>query len=187
MPDFAAIAPTSRRVTRTAVVGFVDITGNTRNSRLINIGSGITDAEINDWRAALGAASNAGVYFDEKIVTQRQEPKDSRAFTDPNSSVTTLGVIVFDHPNPQVEEQRLEIPAIHISLINAEGTLKLDDPIIQNIINETLPLLNDSNPFTGDWFVSHTLTSDRKGGKVKIKQGQIPAIQDPWGTPDPQP
>lgn len=184
MPDFQSITvPASRTTTRTVRIGFVDLVGATKNAILKNIGSGVTDAQINTLRSAMGAASNAGVYFDEKTVTQRQEPRDSRAFSDPHSSVSDLGVLVFSHPNPQVEDIYLDIPAVDVGYITDAGGLNTDHADLQAIINAALPILNDSNPFTGDFFFSHGYYSDRKGPGKKYP-GNIPVLVEPRGTPE---
>lgn len=183
MPDFQTVAPASRATTRTVRIGFVDLMGATKNALLTNIGSGVTDAQINALRSSLGAASNAGVYFDEKTVTQQQAPRDSRAFSDPHSSVSDLGVLVFKHPNPQVEDVYLDIPAIDVGKITDAGGLNDQDAEIQAIINDALPILNDSNVFTGDYFFSHGYYSDRKGSGKKFP-GRIPTLVEPRGTPE---
>lgn len=186
MPDFQAIAPASRKTTRTVRVGIVDLLGNTRNVTLTNLGDGVTDGQVNTLRSAIGDATNGGVYFDEKSVIQKQDPRDSRAFAEPFSKVSDLGVLVFDHPNPQVDEVYLEIPCIDMGKVTAAGDLNINDGEIQAIINAALPILNDSNPFTGDFYFSHAYYSDRKGNS-KVNTGQIPNTVDPRGTPDPQP
>ena len=186
MPDFQAIAPASRNTTRTVTVGLVDISGNTANVTLKELGGSVSDAQVNAFRSAVGNASNAGVYFDSKNLVQKQDERDSRAFTDPKTDVSDLGVFVFDHPSPQVKEVRIEVPAIHIGFINSDGSLNRSEPEVQAVIDTALPMLNDSNPFTGDYYFSHAFYSNRKGSK-KINEGNIPNIKDPRGTPDPQP
>lgn len=186
MPDFQAIAPSSRRTTRTVRVGVVDLTGAKKNVILKDLGSGVTDAQVNAWRAAIGAASNGGVFFDEKTVTQQQEPRDSRAFSEAHSTVTDLGVLVFRNPNPSAQDVYVEVPAIHAGFIGDDGGISADIQEIDDIITTTLPMLNDNNPFTSAWFFSHAYYSDRKGNG-KGKNSDIPTTVDPRGTPDPQP
>lgn len=185
MPDFQFIAPATRKTTRKVTIGIVDLTGNTRNVILKNLGAGVTDAQVNALRTAIGNASNGGVYFDSKEVIQAQAPRDSRAFSDPHSSVSMLGVLVFDHPNPQVESVDVIIPAIDLGKITSSGDLNMDDGEMTAIVNAALPILNDSNPFTGDYYFSHGYFSDRKGSK-KVYTANIPNVVDPRGTPDPQ-
>lgn len=184
MPDFQTITvPASRETVRRVTIGLVDLMGAKGNSILKNIGSGVTDGQINTLRTAIGEASNAGVYFDSKEVIQRQAPKDSRAFSDPHSAVSDLGVLVFKHPNSQVEDVYLDVPAIDVSFIENSGNLKEDATEIQAIITAALPILNDSNPFTGDFYFSHGYYSDRKGSGKKYP-GDIPTLVEPRGTPE---
>lgn len=184
MPDFQSITvPASRETVRRVTIGLVDLMGAKANSILKDIGSGVTDAQINTLRTAIGSASNAGVYFDSKEVIQRQAPKDSRAFSDPHSAVSDLGVLVFKHPNSQVQDVYLDVPAIDVSFINDAGGLVVSATEIDNIIQAALPILNDSNPFTGDFYFSHGYYSDRKGTGKKYP-GDIPTLVEPRGTPE---
>lgn len=184
MPDFTTIAPASRTTTRRVRIGIVDLAGNLGYVNLSNIGAGVTDAQINALRSSIGAASNGGVFMDEKVVTQSQRPADSRAFAEPFSSVTFKGVLVFDHPNPQVQRVYLEVPSIGANYVSEGGVIDPQQADIQAIINDALPILNDSNPFTGDFFFERAYLSDRKGsGDVNISQQ--PTTVDPRGTSEP--
>jgi len=184
MPDLQSITvPASRETVRRVTIGLVDLMGAKANSILKDIGGSVTDAQINALRTAIGNASNAGVYFDSKEVIQRQAPKDSRAFSDPHSAVSDMGVLVFKHPNSQVSDVYLDVPAIDVSKIDNAGGLKDDDSEIQAIITTALPILNDSNPFTGDFYFSHGYYSDRKGTGKKYP-GDIPTLVEPRGTPE---
>lgn len=184
MPDFTTIAPSSRATTRAVRIGVVDLSGQLGYVNLSNLGAGVTDGQINALRTAIGNASNGGVFMDEKIVRQAQEPSDSRAFAEPFSKVSDKGVIVFDHPNPQVQEVYLEIPAIDAGKVTTNGDIPLNEPEIQAVVNSALPILNDSNPFTGDFYAKKAYFSDRKGSS-KVNLSQQPNTVDPRGTPEP--
>lgn len=184
MPDFQSITvPASRSTTRRVRIGLVDLMGAKGYSLLKDIGAGVTDAQVNTLRTAIGNASNAGVFSDEKTTVQAQAPRDSRAFSDPHSAISDLGVLVFRHPNPQVEDVYLDVPAIDVSFINDAGGLVTTATEIDNIIQAALPILNDSNPFTGDFYFSHGYYSDRKGTGKKYP-GDIPTLVEPRGTPE---
>jgi hypothetical protein len=177
--DFAGgtFRPASARTTGTAVIGFIDMYGRTKNVRVGGVSNATNDTEVNELRDALGKVSNAGVYFDTFERTYQINKDDARAFTDQHASVSDIAYLVFVRNDNDVEfRQTIEVPAIDDSYVLPGGAIdSTDDDIIALIAKIEAVLNNRFAPEDNKYAFSYGKVSDRKG-QISPSTGPKPTL-----------
>jgi hypothetical protein len=172
MPDYPGLdfgggvfRPPSARNTSAAVIGFVDKYGRTRTSRVGGIDNTTTDGEVNTLRNAMGAVSNAGVYFDVFERKYQVNKTDAEFFEGNHSSVSDLAYLVFVRNDNDTEfREVVEIPAIDEGYVLPGGSIDSTHADIQAVVTAAEAVLNKRfGVDDAKYRFSYGKVSDRKG------------------------
>jgi len=191
MPGFPPLPPEPGGIPRAtehvAKIGFVDFTGNRKNARLVfNDKEDLTEAEVLSWAAAMGNASNAGVYRIDWVGTTSIARAKAFTYDEAYSTVQTLAVFKFQ--NALNEVARVELPAPDASILTPDY-MKVDvnQAEAAALITETLYILNERGLNDNTYVLVDTQVVHRSlrgaGTRVVPESFTEPGIADLPGSP----
>ncbi|MEO0594984.1 MAG: hypothetical protein AAF126_02620 [Chloroflexota bacterium] len=173
----------SFRRSRKGKIGFVDTAGQRKFTTFKTAGPDATRGELDTLREALGAASNAGIFYDGLEDLHETNQNDARAINDAYGTVTHLIVFMFARSDDSRIKEKIELPAPNRDLLVFGGKKPLvkdraDNAQIDNIITAGQALLNAALPDGEPNFeFAYAYYSDRSGRGVG--SGPLPNITDP--------